>query len=110
MLPNFYKVWILIDFQINQDFIARVLCINKAKPKLACHGKCHLSKKLQEQEKQEKKQVPQSQKDTFDTLFFSNSFTKVKGRYFHQQSLIGHPPRFYSFDFLDQIFHPPQFS
>ncbi|OJJ22996.1 hypothetical protein BKI52_01185 [marine bacterium AO1-C] len=110
MLPNLQRVWILVDFKVNQDFIARVLCINKEKPKLACHGKCHLSNKLQEQDKQEKKQVPQTQKDTLDTLFFSKAFIEVNGIYLDEQPLMGYSPRFHSFDFLDKIFHPPQIS
>jgi hypothetical protein len=40
-------------YQINQDYIASVLCINKAKPASSCNGKCYLSKKMKEQEKQE---------------------------------------------------------
>ena len=34
-------------FQLNQQFIADVLCINKEKPALQCHGKCYLKKKLE---------------------------------------------------------------
>ena len=40
-------------YEINQDYIASVLCINKAKPASTCNGKCYLSKKMKEQEKQE---------------------------------------------------------
>lgn len=110
MLPNLQKVWILIDFKLNQDFIARVLCINKEKPKLACHGTCHLSKKLQEQEKQEQKQVPQFQKDTHNTLFFSKVSIKLNCSYLDLGQLVGYYPGFRSFDLLNKIFHPPQFS
>ena len=40
-------------YQINEDYIASVLCINKAKPSSSCNGKCYLSKKMKQQEKQE---------------------------------------------------------
>ena len=40
-------------YQINQDYIASVLCINKAKPTSICNGKCYLLKKMKEQAKQE---------------------------------------------------------
>ena len=37
----------LVDFALNQDFIARVLCINRDEPASACQGKCYLKKELQ---------------------------------------------------------------
>ena len=37
---------VLIDFAINQDFIARTFCENKAKPAMHCNGKCYMKKKL----------------------------------------------------------------
>lgn len=40
-------------YQINQDYIASVLCINKAKPTSTCNGKCYLLKKMKGQAKQE---------------------------------------------------------
>jgi len=33
-------------FELNKDYIIKKYCVNKAKPKLKCNGKCHLSKKL----------------------------------------------------------------
>ena len=35
-----------LEYAINKDFIATVLCINKDKPELKCNGKCHLTKQL----------------------------------------------------------------
>ena len=35
-----------LEYAINKDFIANVLCINKDKPALKCNGKCHLKKEL----------------------------------------------------------------
>jgi hypothetical protein len=43
-------LWVL-DYQLNKDYIAQNLCVNKAKPKLHCNGKCQLSKKLAEEHK-----------------------------------------------------------
>lgn len=36
----------VIDYVINYEYISKVLCVNKAKPKLQCNGKCHLMKEL----------------------------------------------------------------
>jgi hypothetical protein len=43
----FYQLGMVTYFQLNQQFIADVLCINKEKPALQCHGKCYLKKKLE---------------------------------------------------------------
>src|SRR6478752_3249486 len=45
-LQCFYKLGVITYFNLNQDYIARVLCINKERPAMACHGTCFLKKKL----------------------------------------------------------------
>lgn len=52
-LQTFSTYIIEADFFFNQSFIAKTLCINRAKPETGCKGKCYLKKKLnEEQEKQ----------------------------------------------------------
>lgn len=36
----------VVEYVVNYEYISKVLCINKAKPKLKCNGKCHLMKEL----------------------------------------------------------------
>ncbi|MDJ1469583.1 hypothetical protein QNI19_11340 [Cytophagaceae bacterium DM2B3-1] len=57
LLQTFSRAGIYLSFKVNQDYIARVLCINKAKPQLNCNGKCYLAKKLKQAAEQEQKQV-----------------------------------------------------
>ena len=42
---NINNVVIVTDFVVNQDFIAKTLCIQKDDQK-GCNGKCHLAKQL----------------------------------------------------------------
>ena len=49
---------ILIDFKLNQDFIAKALCINKEKPMSNCNGKCILAQKLKKAGEPQKKVFP----------------------------------------------------
>ncbi len=35
-----------IEYLVNKEYIATVLCINKDKPEMHCNGKCHLTKQL----------------------------------------------------------------
>ncbi|HQQ94093.1 MAG TPA: hypothetical protein PLQ93_06030 [Bacteroidia bacterium] len=40
----------LMDFVINRAEITARYCVNKSKPRMHCKGKCHLKKKLAEQD------------------------------------------------------------
>ena len=44
-----------LGYVLNQDYIAEFLCINKDKPELACHGKCHLVKQIEKQQENDSK-------------------------------------------------------
>ncbi len=70
VLPNLTKIGILIDFKINQDFIAKVLCINREKPMSTCNGKCYLSEQLKKAEEQEEKQAPTNKKERLEVLYY----------------------------------------
>lgn len=42
-----FSFWVVKAYYIvNQEQIETLYCINKDKPELACHGKCHLNKVL----------------------------------------------------------------
>lgn len=38
---------VIVYFKLNQQAIEQKFCINKSKPELECHGKCHLKKELE---------------------------------------------------------------
>ena len=42
-----------LNYKINYKYISTVLCENKTKPALQCHGKCHLQKELKKTAEQE---------------------------------------------------------
>lgn len=45
-LQCFYKLGVITYFQLNRDYIAEVLCINRDKPITLCNGQCFLEKNL----------------------------------------------------------------
>ncbi|TDL99560.1 MAG: hypothetical protein C4K58_06610 [Flavobacteriaceae bacterium] len=105
------KGWIYFCFKINQDYIAKNLCENRAKPKLNCKGKCQLKKQLKQAEKQEQKQLPETLKKSEVLYCFSlenfvfSKFTEIleaKKPFFENQLLLGSLLNF-------EIFHPPKF-
>lgn len=50
LLISFQQAVIIVLFKLNQATIEQAFCINKNKPELQCHGKCHLKGKLQDAE------------------------------------------------------------
>ena len=50
----------LLEYNLNKEYIASVLCENRNKPELACNGKCYLNKKLaQSQDENHDHSIPQ---------------------------------------------------
>ena len=52
-----------IEYELNKEYIIKVLCINKDKPENSCNGKCHLNKQLKKasennQDKNDENTVP----------------------------------------------------
>jgi hypothetical protein len=68
------RAFIVLEYQINKEYIAAVLCVNKSKPQLKCEGSCYLQKNLKKAEQPEN----QSAEKTFKadlTLFVQACFT-----------------------------------
>lgn len=63
-----YKIIIYLNYEVNKESITLNFCENKNKPKLKCHGKCHLNKQLKEEDKQEKSS--NTLKEITETQFF----------------------------------------
>lgn len=54
-------LWPMVDYAVNKDYIATVLCVNRNRPELQCEGKCHLTKMMaatQEQSDQQQEGMP----------------------------------------------------
>jgi uncharacterized protein YukJ len=67
---SFSKVFIVVNFIVNQSTIAQKYCVNKAKPKLHCDGKCHLKKQLKEEDKKENNISSNELKEKAESHFF----------------------------------------
>ena len=85
-------------------------CVNKARPKIHCNGKCQMMKKLQQEDKKDQ-QYPEQRKENKHEIIFSNSFyptleipavicdsTNKKAKYISSAII----------DRSSDIFHPPQ--
>jgi hypothetical protein len=65
------KLAIVVGYEANKKFIEDKLCENKYRPKLQCHGKCHMMKELKKEEKRERKSS--TGKEKHEIQFFSNN-------------------------------------
>src|SRR6478736_1916695 len=74
-MQTFNQGLIVFGFYANQDAIARKLCVNKAKPKMLCNGKCQLMKKLQEEEKKDKENSERKIDNKAEIVFINDDYT-----------------------------------
>lgn len=108
----FRPVMPLVDYLVNYDYIAKVLCENKTKPELKCNGKCHLMKQLakaSEGEKSEQKDKKNTAKIEWEVPFLevrqASLFSKLL-THFNPHSFSIYK-NCYSFLSLNGEFHPP---
>lgn len=57
ILPTFSQWGTIAYYNVNKEYITRVLCQNRDKPQLHCNGKCYLAKKLKEQQQKQDQQT-----------------------------------------------------
>ena len=105
LFTSLNKLVYYAGYALNKNYIAKVLCENKAKPKLHCNGKCFLAKQLKQAEKNEQKQNSplKNQVEAFIVKHFEfRCFT-------FQIDEFGTPPALSYFHTTHfKIFQPPQ--
>jgi len=103
----------VINYVVNYEYISKVLCVNKATPKLQCNGKCHLMKELAKTSENEnpissdKKMASQQ----FEILFLEEikSFEITPIYFFETPKTNSYYSNLYFRLNSDSVFHPPTF-
>lgn len=91
LLPTVSPWGIIAHYQLNKEYIARVLCENRDKPQLHCDGKCYLAKRLKaQQDKQDKETTERVQHLPSLQLFCDSPFLFT----FKQPRLVAHSQLF----------------
>jgi hypothetical protein len=111
LLPTLSKVWILVDFKINQKEISELLCINREQQIPICKGKCFLEKQLNKTEEQDKKPSTSQKKDRIELTYQLFRYTNYihKDQTAELNKLLGcMEVTLNLFHFISDIFHPPQ--
>lgn len=104
----------VLDYIINYDYIANVLCVNKAKPQLQCNGKCHLMKELAKESENEKPlstDKKDNSKHEIEVLFYQDIYSLVapKIAVATSNSVANYYSNLYCFLNTTTTFHPPTF-
>ena len=95
-----------VEYAINKDYIAEFLCINKDKPEMACGGKCHLMKQLEQQEEEQPAQLRIAFEE-YPIGFVKVYEKNVENDIEHVLELPTNRPPNYTYLFSPEIFHPP---
>jgi len=103
----------LVEYAVNYDYIANVLCINKSKPELHCNGKCYLSKELAKTNDTDSSPLNKTKNSGQKLLdiYILPEIAEIQN--IEKISLFNFKFSYkadYSFLFLPSIFRPPVFS
>jgi hypothetical protein len=104
---QFSDLLIFVSFKINQEYIAKNLCVEKDVEDSTCKGCCQLKKKFEKQHEQEK-QVPPEQNNKQNINFITQ--TGFINNCFPFYTEISNPFICENHDskFLTSVFHPPE--
>jgi len=75
-----------VEYAMFKEYIAEVLCINKDKPEMNCCGKCHLKKRVEDQQKAD--QPHQNSSKTKDNLITQNYIASFFKMQFTQENIL----------------------
>lgn len=111
LLQNFNRMFICIDFELKQEYIARHLCVKKNITNNTCQGRCHLKKQLATAEEQERQKEAETEKTGTD-LFIPYSPSILSWLSLYPLAIIkvycSYNTGKYIFLFPEDIFRPPR--
>lgn len=109
-MPQIINMIIIVDFNINQDYIAEVLCINKDKPEMKCNGKCHLKKELKKTEDPVENPKTEFVQLRNEILYYQHPQKTIRDIILAEpkSKFITTNSDCYKSDYVSNIFHPPK--
>lgn len=106
-----HQLCVLGYYQLNINTIVEKYCVNKAKPKLQCNGKCYLSKQRAVQQNTETSNEKGAINviEAFFPVFFQAVNYQTKPLFLTEIALNWKKKRLHSFDLIYLIDAPPKF-
>lgn len=106
MLAMLKPIAPIVEYVINQDYIAEFLCINQDKPEMQCNGKCHLYKEVKKQQEETPVSLQISLKE-YPIGFVKILKIRKKKVIPSTRKEIHFYSKKYSYLFSKTVFHPP---
>lgn len=108
LLATFSKGLLVLCFDVNEQYIAQELCVNKSNPGMHCNGHCYLSKQLDKEEKPGSP-LSNSSKEKFEIQLFVVSAAQMNfAQAIHSTSFSSGASHFHTQEVLLNCFRPPQ--
>lgn len=105
---TFSRFIIIANYELNKEYISKVLCENRDKPKMNCNGKCQLNKQLEkENEKEQSPANPLKEKNETQIYFGNKSFFSFLVTSVEINKVVSEENNL-SGKHLLSVFHPPQ--
>jgi hypothetical protein len=104
---TFNGAFIKLGYCINPEAFAKY-CVNKAKPKLKCHGKCQVMKKMQEEEKKDQENRERKWENKITVLSSKSFFCTVEFDLIPAAKPVPAGNTLLIKDISLSVFHPPQ--
>jgi hypothetical protein len=110
MAQTFSRSIAMADYMVNLEAYKKA-CINKAKPKLQCNGKCQMDKKINKQENSSNAETQAPKFNLTEPVLSSKSFfpTYLVANCYLSQNFKIHFKIDYKSNYCSSIFHPPSF-
>lgn len=77
LMQNISKFVVIVKFEMNREYIAKNLCVQKKKKNNCCKGSCQLNKKLKDADKNEQPANTPSLKEKTQVQMFCQDFKTV---------------------------------
>lgn len=112
LLQSFSKLWVVVSFKINQEYIAETLCVNKEMPApVMCSGKCFLTDQLKKASEPESSDFPVAQFSKTEVVHFPVQRASLSLPVIAQVSpgcVFSANSHFHGQLFVHKVFDPPQ--
>jgi hypothetical protein len=104
---TFAGPFVMLDYYLNTAAYAKN-CINKARPKMHCNGKCQAMQKIQEEEKKEQQNAERKAEAKMQVLSSKSSFCKIQPVAVKILKAVNYERSYPLSDIAYSFFHPPQ--
>jgi hypothetical protein len=111
LTANCTHFFVIAGLELNRNYIATNLCINKSRPWMHCNGKCYFMKKIQQAAENEKKQEAKDNQNCRQVSFFQETFrlSFIEPAILETvKSTFATHTYQYSSRFIESIFRPPK--